>query len=267
MLDRFLQDPRLRRAYGPLLAAPAVRGGWRLVWREWSGERSVRQYRLRRSHLVAHLRHPYVDMWVLDEIFRRGIYAVPPEVERALRALPRPLRVVDLGACVGLAGLFFETVLGDVSVIAFEPDATNRGVLERTIAANHSQGRWTVVPACAGARDGTVPFISDHFLSRIDPDGASALAQPVPVVDVFPYLRDADLVKMDVQGAEWDLLADPRWLELTVPAIVLEYHPRLAPSPDAGARARARLTEAGYRTGPARDEHAGEGTIWAWRPG
>jgi hypothetical protein len=88
----------------------------------------------------------------------------------------------------------------------------------------------------------------------------------VPAVDVFEHLADADLVKLDIQGSEWAILADPRLVAIPARAIVLEYHPRLAPSAAPHEDAVRLLRSAGFRTSSAVvDEHAGEGTIWAWR--
>jgi FkbM family methyltransferase len=236
-----------------------------LVGREIGRLNGVGRYRLRGSGLTVHLRHPYIDLWVLDEIFRRGTYAPPMGAAGAVRALARPIHLVDLGACAGLASAYFLTAFDVARITAFEPDEANRAILRRTFAANGLDEKSVVVAACASNTDGSVPFISDHFLSRVDPTGSSPRARMVPQLDVFPYLEDADVLKMDIQGAEWAILTDPRFDGARLTALVLEYHPYLAPDRDARAAAMSILSAAAYTLSDIVDEHAGEGTLWAWR--
>ena len=47
-----------------------------------------------------------------------------------------------------------------------------------------------------------------------------------PRVDVFPYLAAADLVKIDIEGSEWEILADARFAGIAARVLVLEYHPQ-----------------------------------------
>jgi hypothetical protein len=51
---------------------------------------------------------------------------------------------------------------------------------------------------------------------------------------------------MDIEGGEWDLLADPRFASVSAALLFLEYHPHLCPAPDARAHARRVLEEFGY---------------------
>ncbi len=259
--------PRVRRVIRPIRCARHVKSSLRLVVRELIGKPGVGRYNMRASGLAVHLRQPHVDVWMLDEIFQLGGYAIPPAVARALSELDRPVRILDLGSCVGLATLFFLEIFPDALITGFEPDPANREVLLQTIDENEMGERWTVVGAGASNRDGSAPFISDHFLSHVDRDSSGDASITVPTLDVFSYLANADLVKMDIQGGEWDILEDPRFAATAATAIVVEYHPYLSPSSDAHRAAQNLLHAAGYTTAPVGNEHDGEGTIWGWRPG
>jgi FkbM family methyltransferase len=215
---------------------------------------------------VLHLRQPYLDLWILDEIFRGHAYEYPDEVRRILEMSTEPLRIVDIGSCVGLASIFFLSRFPDARITAFEPDVHNRKVLMDTVRANRLEDRWRVIAAAAATREGQVPFVSDHFLSHIDPNRDDPRAAPVATVDVFPHVVGADVVKMDIQGAEWEILADPRFKDAGIKTLVVEYHPYQAPSPDPEAAAIGLLRGAGYRVSPTAGKHAGEGTVWGWRP-
>ena len=82
--------------------------------------------------------------------------------------------------------------------------------------------------------------------------------------DVFPFLAEADLVKFDIEGAEWAIVADHRFAELEAAAVVLEYHPIGAPADPEGTLAHE-LGRAGYQVGrPVRGVDGG--VVWAWRP-
>ena len=87
----------------------------------------------------------------------------------------------------------------------------------------------------------------------------------VPVVDFFAE-PGADLVKIDIEGAEWALLSDPRLARLEARVIVMEWHALGCPDPDPACAAGRLLAGAGYvgqHRVPGRFPSCG--TIWAWR--
>jgi FkbM family methyltransferase len=261
----------------------------RFVANELRDVPSLRQYQLRGSRLLAQVRHPLLDMWGVEEMFRFRVYDPPPPVTRAMASLGRPPRIVDLGAHVGFFGLFMLRLFPDAGITSFEPDPRNVRILRRCIEANALQDRWQVVEACAATSDGTAEFSSSFHLSRRAPDSDHALdhlhrriggafpflegsalltaeRQQVRCVDVFPFLPDADLVKMDIEGSEWEILSDSRLDELTASAVVLEYHSTDGAGADAEEFVRRALGRAGYETGgPLRAD--GTGVIWAWKGG
>jgi hypothetical protein len=61
------------------------------------------------------------------------------------------------------------------------------------------------------------------------------------------------------------LLLDPRFAELELPALVMEYHDILSPQPDFHALALERLVAAGYETQQVFLTDT-EGVLWAWKP-
>ena len=86
----------------------------------------------------------------------------------------------------------------------------------------------------------------------------------VPAIDVMPRLESTDVLKVDIEGAEWELLEDERLRSSAVRAIALEYHG--ASDGDPHGRAEALLTAAGFRTRTVHREDAiGVGLIWGWR--
>jgi FkbM family methyltransferase len=275
---------RLRRTFG---AASCVRESARFAANELRDVPALRRYRLRGSDLFTFVRHPLLDMWSLEEIFRFGVYEPPVHVARLLEAAQRPLQVVDLGGNVGHFGLYVRTLFPDASVVSFEPDPGNAAVLSRCIDANGLAGSWRLVEACASTSEGRVEFASSGPLSRAAPpsDGAleelqehigrvfpfvrgTTLLEParleVATRDAFPLLAGADLVKIDIEGGEWEILADPRMADLRAAAFVLEYHLPYGPEGDAEGTVRRAFGQAGYEVGPSVPGD-GAAVLWAWR--
>jgi FkbM family methyltransferase len=261
-----MQDPlKLRAIAATTRLASIVREHVRFWLRVATRNSGLGRYRLRGSDVVVFIRHGTVDVLTLEEIFRLGHYRLPAPVADILGRSRPPLRVVDLGANVGLFGAYVRRRFPLAEITAFEPHPANVEVLKRTIEANGAGGGWRLVAACADVRDGTLPFSLEGLTtSRVDASADRTVT--VPAVDVFPFLEDVDLLKIDVEGAEWRLLSDHRFTSAAARTIALEYHPHGAPAPDAGAAARTLLSRAGYEHEEvAFDLPPGYGMIWAWR--
>ena len=260
-----LRQRQVERIVAVFLRSGTVRERTRFVLHELPQRRTLARYRLRRSGLPVFVRHATPDIVTLDEVFYQETYAFPDAVAARLQALSRPPRILDLGANIGLFGVF---VLGDfpgARVTAIEADPANAAVLRRCAAANSSRGEWEVVEAAASDRDGELSFAAGGYsLSHAAVPGETG--SPVRAVDALLYLAAADLVKMDIEGGEGTILADPRLEEAAPPALVVEYHPRFCPEPDPRAAAVRALEGAGFEAHPFA-EREGHGMIWAWRAG
>ena len=237
----------------------------RFTFRQALRRRQLARYRLRGSGIPVYLRHNTPDLNTLDEIFRHGHYDLPRPVEETLKSTPEAVRIVDLGANVGLFGAFALGVFPDAQIVGFEPEPSNADVHRRTIGAGGADGRWALVEAAAAKADGTVSFSADGFTTGHVGEGELT----VPALDVFRYLDDVDLLKIDVEGAEWELLADPRFAGVPAGAVALEYHPRGCPSGDPRSLAHELLRDCGYETAD-HDSASfagleGQGMVWAWK--
>lgn len=226
-------------------------------------------YRLRDSGLRVALRHGSSDVWVLEEIFDRRCYAAPEPVWSILSGLGRPPRILDLGGHIGLFGLYMLGLFPEAEITSVEPDPENLRLLDTCIRLNDREDQWSVVRACAGVADGRAHFVScepsygDYARSHVTASSGPRQLQ-VPIRDVFALVAGVDLVKMDIEGSEWEILQDPRLAEMRPAAVVLEYHPYRCPEADARTCATRLLTEAGYELGPHARSAEGEGILWAW---
>jgi FkbM family methyltransferase len=229
------------------------------------GRRVGAVYRLRDAPGVAvAVRHGTPDPESLDQIFVQGAVREPAHLRPLLDGLGRPPVVLDLGANAGYAAAWFAARWPGARIVCVEPDPYNLAVVGR--AAGEMGGRWRVVEAAAAAEAGTLGFtIGGHSMSRVGGD------VPVAAVDFFALAEEVgpDLVKMDIEGGEWPLLADERLARLGARVIALEFHAHRCPQPDARAMATGCLERAGYEVADVPHVEGAspdEGSLWAWRP-
>jgi FkbM family methyltransferase len=211
------------------------------------------------------INHAGVDSATLAEVFYHCYYEPPEEVAAALG---EPAQILDLGANIGLFGAFAVTRWPSARLLAYEPDPANAAALERTISENDLAGRWKLKRAAAGAHAGEIRFVpglnvGSHIADL--QDDSRAVTITVPLCDVLPEIADAGLVKMDIEGAEWSILGDPRFAEQPPRALVLEYHPEGSTERDPAAAAHSALERAGMATASIWHRPDGYGMLWAWR--
>jgi FkbM family methyltransferase len=261
LVRRFLTRPAVERVVATGLRSSAVRERGRFVFRELTGRRGVSRYRLRGSPFVAFLRHGTPDVATLDDVFYSRHYEPPEPVARLLGSLGRPPEVLDLGANVGLFGLWALERFPGARVISFEPDPGNAELLRRCAEAN--DGSWELVAAAAWTSDGSVPFAAGGFsVSRIEP----ASGKRVPAADVLPRLARADLAKVDIEGSEWAILGDERFQHSLPRTLVLEYHSHMCPEASPRDAAERILRGVGLELESGQTFGRDHGIVWAWRP-
>lgn len=216
------------------------------------------------------LRHDVLDTWTLEEIFGLEVYALPEPVRTRLAAHPGGVRVLDLGANIGLVSLFLSLRLGQCTGTAFEPDPQNAELLERLLVANGLSGSWDVVKGCAGNTHGVVNFLHGNSVVSHTVHEAGTNTIEVPVHDVLDDLGRADLAKLDIEGSEWQIITDSRFSANAPTAIVVEYHAEQCPSDDPRGLMLELLESAGYTTYEVDIPEnvnlpMGQGVVWGWR--
>lgn len=156
-----------------------------------------------------YLRVANSDFLVLGEIFDRGEYA-----QVKSWSLPADARVVDLGANIGLASVYFASQFPEAHVIAVEPDQENCRLIEKNCRRLLEHDRLHVVRAFAAARDGTAGIDRNvrawafHKVDVVDDRHES-----VPCVSMNRLLETSgfdrvDLLKCDIEGSERELFHD-----------------------------------------------------------
>lgn len=209
------------------------------------------------------------DLLILWQIFIRRYYEL-----NDVYALTRPLdtldTIVDLGGNTGLAAAYLNARYQPRRLLTVEPIAESRAVLHRN-AVLAGGAPWTVdshaVTGEAGVREldfavsafwDTCTAVPDvHELRRTRPwrlenhltlPSRTLPARPVGELLDAHGIETVDLLKVDIEGTEADLFAEPRpWLE-RVRRIVLEIHDKYIDGPTV----RTTLKAAGFRQVPPR---------------
>jgi FkbM family methyltransferase len=169
--------------------------------------------------------------------------------------------IVDVGANVGAATLWFARQSPHATIIAVEPASSVRSVLVKNIRANHLEGRTEVVAAALADHSGSVALDqSAPSVSRKSQKAGSGVAERVPALSLNELLDgfglgEVDLLKLDCEGAEFDVLlsSDDRVLRRNR-VIVGEYH---SANPGEQERLIARLKAAGFHASSSGDASLG----------
>jgi len=138
--------------------------------------------------------------------------------------------IIDCGSNIGVPILYFKGAYPNARIIAFEPDPTIVPYLRENIAGNRLQGVEVVHAAVAG-REGTLTFWSDGICGSYLADERPAHVSPgwkrfeVQCVRLRDYLTaPVDFLKMNIEGAEWEVLADSEDRLREIDQIIIEYH-------------------------------------------
>ncbi len=145
--------------------------------------------------------------------------------------VPLP-RILDCGANCGFATAFFKLLHPSARITAFEPSPQSCAILRRNVEHNRFQNVEIVQAAC-GKGEGELQFVESDRLSLIssaDPARGEGRKVRVPVVPVSRWVGDhVDLLKLDVEGAEHDVLGEliSSRAIVRIDRLAIEYHHRM----------------------------------------
>ena len=182
------------------------------------------------------IRKQQSDFDTLRQCFRDKEYAVGNcEVEaRILREYHTIIErgmipvIVDAGANVGAASLWFRKEFPLATVVAIEPDAGNVEILKRNVGGD---GKVKVMQAAIGSSPGFVAVQNNGAAWAITTERAE---QGCPIITMDQSVWEVPdgipfLAKIDIEGFEEDLFAkNVGWLDRTF-AVFIEPHDWLLP--------------------------------------
>jgi len=160
---------------------------------------------------------PLSFYWSWDEIFTREIYRFPHPTG--------VVKILDGGANLGLASLFFLTAYPKAFITAIEPDPECFSLLQRNLAWASPSSIILKNCAFAGQRSRRMFFSHAGDAGRLDvPLSASSGAVEVDCLPLDDFLLEPiDFVKLDLEGAETEVLTSSRHLH-KIHYLFIEHH-------------------------------------------
>jgi FkbM family methyltransferase len=217
------------------------------------------------------VRDTFVGFPVAVGVFER-------ELQPLFERFARPGAVcLDMGANLGYYTVKM-AALG-ATVIAFEPDPFNFGLLEKNVNENRLLDRVRLHQAACGSRRGTISIAREQGTSNYgavhvacEGEQASPAVALVRAGDCIPPGMRVDFIKIDVEGFEPEALAGVREiLDRDHPAVLCEFNTHALEQycKQAPARLLAMMAECGYTAYEAEALALGErrGFVWSGEGG
>jgi FkbM family methyltransferase len=175
--------------------------------------------------------HPIVirprttDRFVFEQIFLDRDYEVPFE--------PSPQFIVDAGANVGLASIYFANKYADATIIALEPELDNFAILVRN---TRDYPRIVPMRAALWSRCETLSLDNQREswscrVSAFNKSGGGT-ADGITMAELLRHYgrSSIDILKMDIEGAEREIFSSEcrSWLSRTR-LLIIELHDHINP--------------------------------------
>jgi FkbM family methyltransferase len=188
------------------------------------------------------------DVATFWQIFYRGIY--PVDASDGL--------IIDAGANIGAFTLYALQAAPQARVVAIEPAPDSCSRVRSMLRAHHLESRCTLHEAAltGSAGETTIELNTGSQFRRSGRGGQRVVATTLD--RVIPDEKTVDLLKMDIEGAEYEVLQSvaPETMG-RIRRIVLEFHPD-APY----QKATDPLVANGFELAVCRDDGEGYGVAW-----
>lgn len=179
------------------------------------------------------------------EIFARQCYLFEARTAKPF--------ILDCGANIGMAVLYFKWLYPDAEVWAFEPEPRGFLALQENVARNHLTDVRLHDIALWNADGALTLFVPGNRPASVVTSVNLALRGGTPVSVRCARLssfieREVDFLKLDVEGAEWHVisdLAESGKIGL-IRQMVIEYHHNISVEPAALSRLLRILEDSGF---------------------
>ncbi len=218
-----------------------LRAYWKLFLTRPSARASILGFTVH-TYTFANVWYLFREIFVHNEYFFRATSIAPV--------------IIDAGANIGMATLYFAWLYPQATIHAFEADPQTVTMLRKNVEANNLHNVH-VHHAAVAAEDGTMTFYTDPraagSLMTSTVEGRVAYdAVQVPAVDLAKFVRDlgtnVSLLKMDIEGGEIaaiGALTRDNVLK-NLDQVILEYHHQINHQPAALAPFLAQWETAGF---------------------
>jgi FkbM family methyltransferase len=218
--------------------APTARERWaliRFVFRTWAAELRLvpRRDEVIRFRGMDYVAARKIELHALAEVHRDRYYSRHPDFWPTAG-----MTVIDVGANVGVFAL--HSAAAGAQVIAVEPNADAYRRLRAAVKANGLEARIVTINAAVGAEAGRGRMVvprGQSVLGFVDTSSPRSGADHVVVITLDDLIarrqiERIDLLKIDVEGAEYEVLRGSTRALRLVDRVIFEYHskPLLAES-------------------------------------
>lgn len=178
-------------------------------------------------------------LFMKSEIFDKEIYKFTSDKTAPV--------IIDCGANIGLSVMYFKQLFPNAIVTALEPDPGIYAILKSNIEM-FGYKDVELIERAVWSEETTLQFFSEgadggHIASEKD----SLQKTKVQTVKLSQYLdREVDFLKIDIEGAETEVLSEAKHVLNNVKNLFVEYHSFEHKKQDLD-RILAMLSEAGFR--------------------
>jgi FkbM family methyltransferase len=177
-------------------------------------DKNVKQVKI--GNILIYYKRPYELLHSYKEIFQNEIY-------RFQSTTSKPL-IIDCGSNIGLSVLYFKQIYPEARILAFEPDSNNYDILKRNAEANkltnielNNTAVWT--------KEGEISFeANESEASHISESTSGQKVKAIRLKDLLSSYKEIDFLKIDIEGAEWEVIRDCEENLKPVKNLFLEYH-------------------------------------------
>ncbi len=156
-------------------------------------------------------------LFLVKELFEFEIYRFKANTKEPL--------IIDCGANIGLSIIYFKQLYPNAKIIAFEPDPKIFNYLERNIASFGFEGIGLVNKALWGSETELEFYSEGADGGRIKEAGDKEKIVKIRTEKLSKYLHQkVDFLKLDIEGAEYEVLGECKDLLKNVENIFVEYH-------------------------------------------
>jgi FkbM family methyltransferase len=220
----------LFREFSPRMTIPSVLRYREILLRDTRGQlrNQDRTHRLSLKTPVSAtltIREANTDLITLQEIFFDQVYG------DLIPHLSECRTIIDLGAHIGLATVYFASLFPEASIFSVEPEASNFALLAQNVQSLSRRGRCRPLRAAIWSHDCPlrVQSVAENFYNAFQVRPSENTPDAIQGLGMLSILErsgfhSVDLLKIDVEGAEVQLFqGDLSWLP-RVRALAIEFH-------------------------------------------
>ena len=168
------------------------------------------------QHVSILYKRPYELLHSYKEIFEQEIYRFSTKSDNPL--------IIDCGSNIGLSVIYFKNLYPGAHIIAFEPDETNFEILNLNIQNNgltnielHKSAVWIT--------NGEISFeAKESEASHISDNTSDFKVSSIRLRNIIDSYQKVDFLKLDIEGAEYQVMRDIENILSKVENLFLEYH-------------------------------------------